>query len=256
MSVDPEPAAQILLIRHGESTFNAGQIFTGLLDVPLSDRGRHQITGAAALIAAAGLHPSRIISSPLLRAADTAIGLRQIVAPRVPIETTWRLAERDYGCMTGVAKHECRQRWGEDAFFTWRRTMHGAPPPADDDQRAGWPFPPSIDLGPLVPGGSECLADVVVRVRPLWDELSNSMWARPGALILVVAHGNSLRALSLLIGHLSDEQVERFNIPAGQPLVYEFDEPGSATPRHRFGRYLDPRTAAAEAAKVEAEGGT
>ncbi|SER95608.1 2,3-bisphosphoglycerate-dependent phosphoglycerate mutase [Propionibacterium cyclohexanicum] len=253
---DRRPAARIVLIRHGESTFNATKVFTGLLDAPLSVRGRQQIATAAGLIAQAHLHPSRIISSPLQRAHDTAAGLQQLLAPRVPIETSWRLAERDYGCMTGVSKHECRQRWGDAAFFAWRRTMHGAPPPASEEQRSGWPHIPTVDLGPLVPGSSECLADVVERVRWLWADVSHSMWARPDSLITIVAHGNSLRALSLLIGRLSDEEVEGFNIPAAQPLVYEFDEPGDLQPRNRFGRYLDPATATIEAARVEAEGGT
>lgn len=247
-----DPRRTLALVRHGESVYNADQIFTGLLDVDLSERGVTQIGVAARLMADAGLRPRLLVSSPLLRAARTAEGIRAALCPEAALHRDWRLAERDYGCLTGVPKHECRERWGEEAFFTWRRTLTGKPPAATDEQRAAWRAG-AAELGPLVLGMSESLADVADRVRPFWTQLRERLAAASGP-IAVIAHGNSLRALCLLMCELTAAEVERLNIPAAQPLVFQTDECGD--PLDRSGVYLDPDTAMAEAAKVAAEGGT
>ncbi|SYZ32337.1 2,3-bisphosphoglycerate-dependent phosphoglycerate mutase [Propionibacterium australiense] len=247
-----EQRRTLVLVRHGESVYNADQIFTGLLDVDLSERGVAQIGVAARLMADAGLHPRLVVASPLLRATRTAEGIQEVLCPEAALRLDWRLAERDYGCLTGVPKHECRARWGEEAFFTWRRTLTGRPPAATEEQRAGWPTS-SVELGPLVLGMSESLADVVERVRPFWAWLRGQLADGEGP-VAVVAHGNSLRALCLLMGGVTAAEVERLNIPAAQPLVFETDEHGD--PLDRAGSYLDPATAQVEAARVAAEGGT
>lgn len=238
----------LLLLRHGESIFNAQQVFTGLLDVDLSDHGRQQLAAAAHLIGQTGLRPRLVVTSPLRRATETAEALctkLELPSPHV----VWRLAERDYGCLTGLSKAECRRRYGEEAFFTWRRTIDGKPPAATPEQVASWGPLAAKDVGPLTPGMSESLREVIARVEPFWRDLRGALHH---ADILVVGHGNSLRALCTLIDELSDEEVEQLNIPAGHPLRYEFAPDGRVV----FRGYLDPVTAHADAVKVAAEGGT
>ena len=244
----------LLLLRHGESVFNASSTFTGLLDVGLTDAGERQVGVAAGLIREAGLRPDLLIRSPMVRAIRTAeLLLQELGLDDVPTETTWRLSERDYGCLTGVSKADARARHGRDAFFEWRRTMHGRPPAADAEQIASWIDPaPLADLGPLRAGVGESLADVVERVRPLWQDLRERC-AR-GACIFVVSHGNSLRALCSVMVGLSDAETEHLNIPAGHPLVFHVDADGNASPRD--GIYLDHNAAQEAATKVAAEGGT
>lgn len=246
----------MVLLRHGESEFNAAQVFTGLLDASLTPEGIAQVGIAARLIKEAGLHPDLLVTSPMLRAHQTIDALTHLL----PLEhlraietvTTWRLAERDYGCLTGLSKAECRRRYGEEAFFTWRRTMHGRPPAASAAQRATWVDPPPLrDSGPLVAGDGESLADVVDRVLPVWQETLQPA-AAGGGTVLVVAHGNTLRALAAAVGRYTDREVEDLNIPAGHPLVVEVAPDGTPSP----GRYLDGVAARLAAAAVAAEGGT
>lgn len=244
----------LVLLRHGESVFNATSTFTGLLDVGLSPAGERQVGVAAQLLRAAGLRPDVVVMSPMRRAARTAELLLGHLGVDAPLEITWRLSERDYGCLTGVSKKVAVERHGDEAFFGWRRTLHGRPPAASPEQRASWTDPaPLPDTGPLVAGAGESLHDVVERVRPLWDEDLRARLAA-GACVFVVAHGNSLRALCAVMEGLSDEEVENLNIPAGHPLLYAVDPAGRVHPRG--GRYLDDDAARRDAAKVAAEGGT
>jgi len=249
--------ARLMLLRHGESTLNASSTFTGLLDAPLTPAGEAQLGVAASLIAEAGLRPDLIVTTPMVRARRTtdlvlgglglatdAGGVREVV--------TWRLVERDYGCLTGLPKSDARALLGEEAFFTLRRTMNGRPPAASGEQADSWPLAPVADRGPLVPGAGESLADVVRRVRPAWEELIRPA-LEAGEVVFVVAHGNSLRALCSTMEHLSDAETECLNIPAGHPLVYEFRD-GVLLPRG--GRYLDHAAARTAASLVAAEGGT
>lgn len=249
----------LVLLRHGESTFNASSTFTGLLDVGLTPGGEAQVVIAARLLIAAGLVPDLVVTTPMLRARRTASILLADLAELTgradphPIRPTWRLVERDYGCLTGLSKAVARARYGEEAFFTWRRTLHGRPPAASPEQVASWTDPaPVADSGPLRPGCGESLADVIERVRPLWDELRPTLAS--GVTVFVVAHGNSLRALCAIIDDLDDHETEELNIPAGHPLVYQVTATGDVHPRGGF--YLDDTAAQREAAKVAAEGGT
>lgn len=242
----------LVLLRHGESTFNASQTFTGLLDADLTAAGEHQVGIAAHLLADADLHPTLLVTSPMLRAARTAELLFGHLGEIPETILTWRLVERDYGCLTRVSKADARERHGEDAFFTWRRTMHGRPPAASEAQRASWTDPPPVpDSGPLTPGCGESLADVVARVEPVWREVLVPR-LRAGETVAVVSHGNTLRGLVTVMEHLSDTAAEQLNIPAGHPLVYRLASDGTLSE----GAYLDEESAAVATAAVAAEGGT
>lgn len=245
----------LLLLRHGESVFNAISTFTGLLDVQLTEAGERQVGVAATLIKDAGLRPDLFIRSPMVRAIRTLDLLQnELGVTGIPTETTWRLAERDYGCLTGVPKAEARARLGEEAYFTMRRTMHGRPPAASAEQIASWREPaPLQDAGPLRPGMGESLQDVVERVRPLWEGQLRERLAA-GASIFIVSHGNTLRALCTTMSNLTDAETETLNIPAGHPLVYLVDGNGIVYPR--LGLYLDDEAARREVAWIAAEGGT
>ncbi len=243
----------LVLLRHGESTFNAAQVFTGLLDADLTPAGAAQVSEAARLLTGAGIRADVLVVSPMVRAVRTASLLYEALG-YAPEETvvTWRLVERDYGCLTHVSKAEARERFGEEAFFTWRRTVHGRPPSASDAQRASWVDPPPVaDSGPLVAGVGESLADVIARVLPVWtEELLPRL--RAGGTVLVASHGNTLRALVTDMLGLSDAEAEQLNIPAGHPWVFSVGPDGAVAP----GRYLDADAAALAEAAVAAEGGT
>lgn len=237
-----------MLVRHGESTFNAEQRFTGLLDVPLTEHGLEQCHEAADLLIAERIQPDVVVTTGLQRAWRTAEVLVQRLA-LPPARRWWRLAERDYGWLTNLPKTLVRQMFGEHAFHEWRRTIDGKPPAAPAPLVRSWgELARSAELGPLCPGQSESLREVIVRVGPAWQELRAEMYA--GRHVLVAAHGNSLRALCALVEELDDEQIEHLNLPSGQPLVYSFND-GQVSKR-----YLDPATAHARAAAVAAEGGT
>lgn len=247
----PEPI--LLLLRHGESVFNATSTFTGLLDVPLAERGERQLEVAAGLIGAAGLRPDLIVTSPMLRARRTTDLLLGTLGLEVlPRTITWRLCERDYGSLTGMSKAKAKQVFGEGIFFAMRRTVNGRPPPATERQRATWTVAPVADSGPLVAGMGESLRDVIARVRPVWDEEVRPALEQ-GRSVFVIAHGNSLRALCAAMEGLDDDEVEGLNIPAGHPLVYSWQD-GSLEPRG--GRYLDDAAARTASEAIAGEGGT
>lgn len=242
----------LIALRHGESVANAAQRFTGRHDVDLTDRGHAQARRAAELIAAALDLPDVIISSPMIRAVRTARIVRAgLGLDHREIELSWRLVERDYGCLTGMSKRSARELLGPERFVSWRRTLHGTPPPADPDAASGWDSYHEPDTGLSTPGAGESLHDVIGRVRPAWLHLVELL--RAGRTVLVVAHGNSLRALCALIDDLDEDEVTALNLPPGQPLVYRWTPSG---PRPRGGRYLDPDTALVDTARIAREGGT
>lgn len=242
----------LVLLRHGESTFNAARVFTGLLDADLTPAGEAQVGVAASLIADAGLRPEVLVTSPMRRASRTAellFGALGLVPETI---VSWRLVERDYGCLTRVSKADARRQYGEESFFAWRRTVRGRPPAASAAQRASWVDPPPVaESGPLVPGCGESLADVVERVLPVWEDLLLPR-LRAGETVAVVSHGNTLRALVTDMLGLPDVDAEHLNIPAGHPLVFQVSPDG----RVGGGRYLDSGAAAVATAAVAAEGGT
>lgn len=243
----------LVLLRHGESVYNAAHVFTGLLDVRLSGRGEEQARAAGSLLRAEGLVPDRIWTSPMRRSTATTDLLRDAAGlDGVPVTATWRLAERDYGSLTGVPKAEARERYGPQGYITVRRTLDGVPSPATPGQAAAWTEQPYTEEGSGLPhpGAGETLRDVVDRVTPVWVEVRELVTT--GRTVLVVAHGNSLRALCAVVDDLSAREVQDLNIPPAQPLVYRWTPDGLIP---RGGRYLD-HAAHRAAARIALEGGT
>jgi len=241
-----------MLLRHGESAANALGLFTGILDVGLTPHGEQSCREAAERVRSTGWRPDVVLASELVRSWQTA----EIVAAAVGGEVVrdWRLNERSYGALTGYGKREVAERYGQDLFLHWRRSFDGRPDPLPEETVALWrTLPPFDRLPPEALTPTESLADVVERVRPLWTgALGQAL--RAGRTVLVVAHGNSLRALCALVDGLSPEELRDLNLPNARPLVYELGP--DLIPLHRGGRYLDPHLAAAEAAVIAAQGGT
>jgi 2,3-bisphosphoglycerate-dependent phosphoglycerate mutase len=242
----------LILLRHGESEWNAKNLFTGWVDVDLTDKGRAEaVTGGIQLVEA-GLLPDVVHTSLQRRAINTA-NLALDAADRhwIPVKRSWRLNERHYGALQGKDKKQTLEQYGEEQFMLWRRSFDVPPPPLDDSDpysQAG--DPRYADLGAEMPR-TECLKDVVARMLPHWDaEITPDLTA--GKTVLVAAHGNSLRAIVKHLDQISDEDIAGLNIPTGMPLIYRLDE--SLRPTVPGGEYLDPEAAAAAAAAVANQG--
>jgi 2,3-bisphosphoglycerate-dependent phosphoglycerate mutase len=242
----------LVLLRHGESEWNAKNLFTGWVDVPLSERGREEAEHGGRLLAESGLLPD-VVHTSLLRRAITTACLALDVADRhwIPVRRDWRLNERHYGALQGKDKKQTLEQYGEEQFMLWRRSFDVPPPPIEDDSeysQAG--LPQYAGLGADMPR-TECLADVITRFLPYWES-GIVPDLRTGATVLVAAHGNSLRALVKHLDGISDDDIAGLNIPTGMPLLYELDD--DLRPTVPGGRYLDPEAAAAAAAQVAAQG--
>jgi 2,3-bisphosphoglycerate-dependent phosphoglycerate mutase len=244
--------ATLVLLRHGESEWNAKNLFTGWVDVGLSDKGMAEAVRGGELMREAGLRPAVVHTSLLRRAIRTAeLALDEIDLGWLPVRRSWRLNERHYGALQGLDKAATREKFGDDQFMRWRRSYDEPPPPLDDDSewsQAG--DPRYADLLEILPR-TECLADVVHRMLPYWyDALVPDL--RLGRVVLVAAHGNSLRALVKHLDGLSDEEVVGLNIPTGIPLRYDLDE--QMKPVKPGGDYLDPDAAAESIEAVKNQG--
>jgi 2,3-bisphosphoglycerate-dependent phosphoglycerate mutase len=244
---------RLVLLRHGESEWNAKNLFTGWVDVPLNDKGRAEAVRAADMLADRGLLPDLLHTSVLRRAIITAqLCLDGIDRHWVPVRRTWRLNERHYGALQGKDKKQTLEEYGEEQFMTWRRSYDTPPPPIDDDDE----FSQAEDVRyadlpkELLPR-TECLADVIDRMLPYWyDAVVPDL--RAGRTVLVTAHGNSLRGLVKHLDGLSEKAVVGLNIPTGIPLLYELDK--NLTPVTAGGEYLDPEAAAAAIEAVRNQG--
>ena len=241
----------LILLRHGQSEWNEKNLFTGWVDVRLTEKGRGEAANAGKLLSEAGLLPDVLHTSLLSRAIQTAnLALESADRMWIPVRRSWRLNERHYGALQGLDKSETLEKYGEDQFMEWRRSF-GTPPPVLDDS-SEW----SQSNDPRYAGidgerpRTECLKDVIDRLLPYWSD-SVLPDLNSGKTVLVTAHGNSLRALVKHLDGISDDDIAGLNIPTGMPLVYEIDEGGAATGP---GRYLDPEAAAAGAAAVAAQG--
>lgn len=245
----------LVLLRHGESVYNARGIFTGLLDVPLTALGRSEARHAARLLTEAHLLPDVAYTSVLRRATETADIVCDALGRRgMHIHLAWQLNERNYGALTGLSKSSVLADYGPENFLLWRRTLDGQPPPMAptllDEIRAQ---PAFAHVPPEVVTLTESLDDVRERIEPFWSShLRREL--EHGGRVLVVAHGNSLRALCAILDGLDEQEIVELNIPTGYPLVYEFDDRMRVVARG--GRYLDPEAARAAAQKVSAQGGT
>jgi 2,3-bisphosphoglycerate-dependent phosphoglycerate mutase len=241
----------LILLRHGNSDWNQKNLFTGWVDVRLSEQGVGEAKRAGELLAASGLKPTVLYTSLLTRAIQTA-NLALEVADRlwIPVKRSWRLNERHYGALQGKDKAQTLAEFGEEKFMTWRRSFDVPPPPLDDDAEYSQAFDERYaDLGADNPR-TESLALVIDRMLPYWEsDIIPSLVA--GETVLVTAHGNSLRALVKHLDGISDDAIAELNIPTGIPLVYELDE--NFTPI-KAAVYLDPEAAAAGAAAVAAQG--
>jgi 2,3-bisphosphoglycerate-dependent phosphoglycerate mutase len=242
----------LILLRHGNSVWNQKNLFTGWVDVDLSDQGRAEAKRAGELLGESGLKPDVLYTSVLKRAINTAhIALDQIDRNWIPTLRSWRLNERHYGSLQGLDKAETLEKYGPEQFQTWRRSFDVPPPPIDDNNQYSQAFDERYkDLGSSIPK-TECLKDVLVRMMPYWEsDISKSLVA--GNTVLVTAHGNSLRALVKALDGVSDEDIAELNIPTGIPLHYKLDE--NFKPLVAGGEYLDPEAAAAGAAAVANQG--
>jgi 2,3-bisphosphoglycerate-dependent phosphoglycerate mutase len=242
----------LILLRHGESDWNAKNLFTGWVDVALTDKGRAEAERGGVLMKEAGLLPDVVHTSLQRRAISTAC-IALDVADRhwIPVRRSWRLNERHYGALQGKDKKQTLEEFGEEQFMLWRRSFDTPPPPLDDDSEFSQVgVPQYADLGDELPR-TECLKDVVARFLPYWEsDLTADLSA--GHTVLVAAHGNSLRALVKHLDQISDDDIAGLNIPTGMPLVYELDD--SFSPVAKGGRYLDPEAAAEAAAAVAQQG--
>ncbi len=240
----------LVLLRHGESEWNAKNLFTGWVDVPLSERGRVEAERGGRLMAEADLLPDVVHTSLLRRAISTA-NLALDAADRhwIPVRRHWRLNERHYGALQGKDKKQTLAEFGEEQFMLWRRSFDVPPPPIEpgsefsqdaDPRYAGEPTP-----------ATECLKDVLERALPYWqDAVVPDL--RAGRSVLVAAHGNSLRAIIKHLDGVSDEAIAGLNVPTGIPLLYELDE--DLRPTLPGGTYLDPEAAAAAISAVANQG--
>ena len=242
----------LVLLRHGESDWNAKNLFTGWVDVPLSDKGRAEAETGGRLLVESKLLPD-VLHTSLLRRAITTANLALDAADRhwIPVKRTWRLNERHYGALQGKNKKQTLDEYGEEQFMLWRRSYDTPPPPiAVDDEFSQAGDPRYADLGAELPA-TECLEDVVARMLPYWQsDIVPDL--KSGKTVLVAAHGNSLRALVKHLDGISDEAIAGLNIPTGMPLLYELDD--ALRPTTPGGRYLDPDAAAAAAAAVANQG--
>jgi 2,3-bisphosphoglycerate-dependent phosphoglycerate mutase len=249
--------ATLVLLRHGESEWNLSGQFTGWVDVDLSARGCDEARDGGRQLAEARINPHVLHTSLQLRAIRTAeLALDEMRRKWIPVRRSWRLNERHYGALQGKNKKETADEFGAEQFKLWRRSYDVPPPPlAIDDPLSG--IDERYDDLPreLLPQ-SECLRDVVARMLPYWDD-AIAPDLRAGKVVLVAAHGNSLRALVKHLDGMSDAAVVELNIPTGLPLVYELDDDlAPVNPvglLNTKGRYLDPdaATAAAEAVKTQ-----
>ena len=243
---------KLILLRHGESEWNSKNLFTGWVDVSLSTKGIQEAGRAGQLLKQEGLLPDILHTSLLRRAISTAqIALENCDRHWIPVKRSWRLNERHYGALQGKDKAQTLAQYGEAQFKLWRRSFD-VPPPAisDDDQYSQAKDFRYKDLGADLPK-TECLKDVVNRLLPyLLGEITDDLNA--GKLVLVVAHGNSIRAIVKHIDCISDEDIAEVNIPTGIPLLYEFDT--NFEPLVKGGRYLDPEAAAKSIAAVANQG--
>lgn len=215
---------RIVLLRHGESVWNMENRFTGWTDVGLTQRGVEEARRAGETLKAAGFTFDEAHTSVLKRAIKTLwLTLEAMDLMWIPVRHSWRLNERHYGALQGLNKAETAARYGEDQVLAWRRS-YDVPPPAlpAGDPRHSKGDPRYAGLGNAEIPLTECLKDTVERFLPYWNE-SIAPSLRRGTRVLIVAHGNSLRALIKYLDRLSDREIVDLNIPTGVPLVYELD---------------------------------
>ena len=243
---------KLVLIRHGESTWNKENRFTGWVDVDLTEQGNREAQQAGLLLKEAGFSFDIAYTSVLKRAIRTLWHVQdQMDEMYLPVVHSWRLNERHYGALSGLNKAETAKKYGDEQVLIWRRS-YDTPPPALDasDERtsyndARYAKVPREQL-PL----TECLKDTVARVLPIWNE-SIAPAVKSGRRVLIAAHGNSMRALIKYLDGISDDDIVGLNVPNGVPLVYELDENLKPIKHYYLG---DPEAIAKAQAAVAKQG--
>ncbi len=250
----------LVLLRHGESTWNKENRFTGWVDVDLSEKGEAEARRGGDLLREAGIEPDVLHTSLQRRAIRTAqLALERTDRVWIPVRRSWRLNERHYGALQGKDKSEIREQFGDEQFMLWRRSYDTPPPPLDADD----PMHPRhdaryADLPLEALPATECLKDVLVRMLPYWaDAIVPDL--RAGRTVLVAAHGNSLRALVKHLDGIADDAIVGLNVPTGIPLRYDLDADlrptRSVDPEYGVsGTYLDGEAARAAIAGVASQG--
>lgn len=240
---------KLILLRHGQSVWNLENLFTGWTDVGLTETGETEARTAGRLMAEEGLKPDIMFTSVLKRATETAdITLEEAGWTDIPTKRSWKLNERHYGDLQGLDKKETAAKHGEDQVLIWRRSYDTRPPALEvEDERHPSHDALYADVDPAELPATEALSDVVDRMLPYWfEEIAPELEA--GKTVLIVAHGNSLRALVKHLDDVSEEDIVGLNIPTGIPLVYELDD----DLRPIASRYLGDEEAAAAAAEAVA----
>jgi 2,3-bisphosphoglycerate-dependent phosphoglycerate mutase len=231
----------LILLRHGESEWNAKNLFTGWVDVRLSAKGEDEARRGGVLLKERNLLPDVVHTSLLRRAITTSqLALDSCDRHWIPVARTWRLNERHYGALQGKDKAQTLAQYGEEQFALWRRSFDVPPPVIEDGSEFSQDSDPRYrDLGADLPR-TECLKDVVTRMLPYWhDAIVPDLTS--GKTVLVTAHGNSLRALVKHLDGISDDDIAGLNIPTGIPLLYSLN--ADLTPQVKGGEYLDPAAA-------------
>jgi 2,3-bisphosphoglycerate-dependent phosphoglycerate mutase len=240
----------LILLRHGESEWNAKNLFTGWVDVPLNEKGWGEAKRGGELLKQEGILPD-VVHTSLLRRAIMTANLALDAADRhwIPVKRDWRLNERHYGDLQGKNKAETLEQFGEEKFMTWRRSYDVPPPEISADNEFTQEGDPRY-AGEPIPK-TECLKDVLERALPYWDaEIVPDL--KSGKTVLVAAHGNSIRAILKYLDNIPDDQIVGVNVPTGIPLVFELDE--DLKPIKAGGTYLDPEAAEAAIAAVANQG--
>lgn len=216
---------KIVFMRHGESTWNLENRFTGWTDVDLTEKGINEARSAGRVLREAGFAFDVAYTSVLKRAIRTLwLALDEMDQMYLPIINDWRLNERHYGALQGLDKAETAAKFGDEQVLVWRRSYDTPPPSLEEsDERVSFKDPRYASLEKAQIPLTECLKDTVARVMPAWDE-EIAPAIRAGKNILISAHGNSLRAIIKMLDNISDTDIVGLNIPNGQPLVYELDE--------------------------------
>ncbi|HST72086.1 MULTISPECIES: phosphoglyceromutase [Kocuria] len=242
---------KLVLLRHGQSDWNDKNLFTGWVDVDLTEKGRAEAVRGGELLVEKGIAPDVLHTSLLRRAITTAhLALDRADRHWIPVKRSWRLNERHYGALQGKDKTQIREEYGEEQFMVWRRSYDVPPPELEDSSEFSQAGDPRYADVPNLPR-TECLQDVLERFMPYWeDEILPDL--RAGRTVLVAAHGNSLRALVKHLDGISDEDIAGLNIPTGIPLYYELDH--NFRPVVAGGTYLDPEAAASSIQAVANQG--
>ncbi|MCL2595759.1 MAG: phosphoglyceromutase [Promicromonosporaceae bacterium] len=241
---------KLVLLRHGESEWNALNLFTGWVDVALSDKGRGEAVRGGEMLKEEGILPD-VVHTSLLRRAIMTANLALDAADRhwIPVKRSWRLNERHYGALQGKDKAQTLAEFGEEQFMLWRRSYDVPPPPIEAGSEFSQDTDPRYADAPVVL--TEALNLVLDRALPYWESAIVPD-LKAGKTVLVAAHGNSLRAIVKYLDGISDENIAGLNIPTGIPLVYDLDE--NFRPLNPGGTYLDPEAAAAAIQAVANQG--